>query len=378
MTTLRFLGTLLLAAAALACAGSPGPGPRKPTVILVSIDGFRWDYLDRGITPNLGRLATTGVRAEAMVPVFPTKTFPNHYSIVTGRYPGHHGIVGNTFRAPDLGTRYTMHDRALVRDGRFYLAEPIWVTAERQGQRTAPFYWPGSEAAIGGVRPAYNLAYNPVLPDADRVSRVLGWLDMPARRRPAFITMYLSGVDAAGHRYGPDAPETRSAIIHADSVVGSLIAGLEKRAIGDSVNLIVVSDHGMAATSPSRTISLGRYLPREWLDVDNLSPALMAWPRAGSKTRYMSDSARRRTSRCIGGPSCRNDFTWRGAHACRRSSRSPMRDGRSGGTARGGTPTVTTGTTTPSRTCGPSSSPTARHSVAGWWSRRSGTFTSIR
>ena len=200
---------------------------------------------------------------------------------MTGRYPGHHGIVGNTFRAPDLGTRYTMHDRALVRDGRFYLAEPIWVTAERQGQRTAPFYWPGSEAAIGGVRPAYNLAYNPVLPDADRVSRVLGWLDIPARRRPAFITMYLSGVDAAGHRYGPDAPETRSAIIHADSVVGSLIAGLEKRAIGDSVNLIVVSDHGMAATSPSRTISLGRYLPREWLDVDNLSPALMAWPRAG-------------------------------------------------------------------------------------------------
>lgn len=277
----RFLRVVLIAVCLAACARPTQPQSRRPTVVLVSIDGFRWDYLDRGITPNLARLAEEGVRARAMVPVFPTKTFPNHYSIVTGCYPAHHGIIGNTFSAPELGLKYSMHDRSVVRDGRFYGAEPIWVTAERQGQRTAPFFWPGSEAAIEGVRPTYSMPYNPVLPDADRVSRVLGWLDMPVRRRPTFVTMYMSGVDAAGHGFGPDAPETRAAIAHADSVIGILMAGLTRRGFADSVNLIVVSDHGMAATDSDRVIRLGDYLPRDWTDVDNLSPTLMAWPRAG-------------------------------------------------------------------------------------------------
>jgi predicted AlkP superfamily pyrophosphatase or phosphodiesterase len=281
MMALRFLRILPIAVCLAACAQPPQPQSRQPTVILVSVDGFRWDYLDRGITPNLTRLAGQGVRARAMVPVFPTLTFPNHYSIVTGRYPAHHGIIGNTFSAPELGLEYTMHDRTAVGDARFYGAEPIWVTAERQGQRTAPFFWPGSEAAIEGVRPTYWMAYNPVLPDADRVSRVLGWLDMPRRQRPTFITMYMSGVDAAGHRRGPNAPETLAAIAHADSVIGSLMTGLARRALADSVNVIIVSDHGMTATSPDRVIRLDNYVPYEWLDVDELSPTLMAWPRAG-------------------------------------------------------------------------------------------------
>ena len=141
--------SVLLAAFLAACSRSAGIESLRPTVVLVSIDGFRWDYLDRGLTPNLSRLAREGVRAEAMIPVFPTKTFPNHASIVTGRYPVHHGIIGNTFTAPDLGARFSMYDPRSVHDARFWLAEPIWVTAERQGQRTAPFFWPGSEAPIG-------------------------------------------------------------------------------------------------------------------------------------------------------------------------------------------------------------------------------------
>ena len=135
--------------------GGPGGSRDVRTVVLVSLDGFRWDYLDRGLTPNLSRLAREGVRAEAMVPVFPTKTFPNHLSIVTGRYPVGHGIVGNVFTAPDIGSRLTLWDTVAVRDARFYLAEPIWVAAERQGRRTAPLFWPGSEAPIHGVLPSY-------------------------------------------------------------------------------------------------------------------------------------------------------------------------------------------------------------------------------
>ena len=285
MTKRCLFRAVLLAASLAACAPSPESSPppqsRPPTIILVSIDGFRWDYLDRGVSPNLARLAREGVRARAMVPVFPSKTFPNHYSIVTGLYPAHHGIIGNTFTAPELGLQYSMHDRTAVRDARFYGGEPIWVTAERQGQRTAPFFWPGSEAAIEGVRATYSTAYDPELPDSVRASRVLAWLDEPRARRPTFITMYMSGVDNAGHRYGPDSPETRAAIAHADSAIGILVAGLTRRRLADSVNVIVVSDHGMAATSPDSVIRLGDYIPRSWIDVDNLSPTLMAWPHAG-------------------------------------------------------------------------------------------------
>jgi predicted AlkP superfamily pyrophosphatase or phosphodiesterase len=268
----------LAALVALACAGPPGPSG-APILVLVSIDGFRWDYLDRGITPNLSALAANGVRARAMIPVFPTKTFPNHTSIVTGEYPAHHGIVGNTFTAPDIEAHFSMEARENVRDGRFWLAEPIWVTAERQGQRTAPFFWPGSEAAIAGVRPTYSVPFDHSLPDTARVARVLEYLELPTDRRPTFVTMYLSGVDSAGHSFGPDAPQTRGAIAHADSIIGDLVRGIDRSNL--PVNVIVVSDHGMAALSRDRVIDLDRYLPHQWIDIDVLSPVLMAWPHAG-------------------------------------------------------------------------------------------------
>ena len=252
--------------------------PGRATVVLVSLDGFRWDYLDRGLTPNLSRLAREGVRAEAMVPVFPTKTFPNHYTIVTGRYPAKHGILGNVFTAPDLGARYTLRDRDAVRDGRFYLAEPIWVTAERQGRRTAPLFWPGSEAAINGVRPAYSLAFDGEMPDTARVRRLLEWLDLPLDRRPTFLTLYSSGVDNAGHEYGPDSLETSRAIAQADSLIGLLAAALAERG---PANLVIVSDHGMASTGPDRVIWLDDYISADAMQVDEMSALLTAWPSAG-------------------------------------------------------------------------------------------------
>ena len=248
-------------------------------MVLVSLDGFRWDYLDRGLTPNLSRLAREGVRAEAMVPVFPTKTFPNHLSIVTGRYPVGHGIVGNVFTAPDIGARLTLWDTAAVRDARFYLAEPIWVAAERQGRRTAPLFWPGSEAPIHGVLPSYTVRYDSDLPDSARVRRLLELLEQPPDRRPAFLTLYSSGVDNAGHDFGPDAPETRAAIARADSLMGLLVSGLDRGSPGS--NLVIVSDHGMTSTGPDRVVWLDQFVAADALKIDEMSALLTAWPASG-------------------------------------------------------------------------------------------------
>ena len=249
--------------------------------MLVSLDGFRWDYLDRGLTPALSRLAADGVRARALVPVFPTTTFPNHYTLVTGLTAGRHGIVGNRFSAPDVGRGFSMYDRTTVRDARFWQGEPIWVTAERQGFRTAIYFWPGSEAPIGGVRPTWWMPYDHDTPDTARVHQVLDWLALPPSHRPSLVTLYLSVVDQAGHDFGPDSPETDSAIVRADRVVGMLVDALALRA--GTVNLLVVSDHGMAATSPQRVVWLDDYVKRNWLEIDALSPVLMARPVPGKE-----------------------------------------------------------------------------------------------
>jgi predicted AlkP superfamily pyrophosphatase or phosphodiesterase len=268
------------------CAGkapeAPATGsPGRAVVLLVSLDGFRWDYLDRGLTPNLSRLAREGGRAEAMVPVFPTKTFPNHYSIVTGRYPARHGIVGNVFTAPDVGGRLTLWDTAAVRDARFYLAEPIWVTAERQGLKTAPLFWPGSDAAIGGIRPTYHVQFDGDLPDTTRVRRLREWLGQPDERKPRFLTLYSSGVDNAGHEYGPDTPETNRAIAQADSLVGALAAELSSVVGAGRLNLVIVSDHGMYSTGPDRVIWLDEYVAHDAMTTDEMSALLTAWPAGG-------------------------------------------------------------------------------------------------
>lgn len=232
----------------------------QPTVILVSLDGFRSDYLDRYSPPNLMRLARDGVRARWMTPSFPSKTFPNHYAIATGLYPQNNGIVENSVYDRETRRLFTMGNRSEVRDGRWWLGEPIWVTAEKQGQRAAAFFWPGSEARIGGKRPTFWMPFEDSMPNDLRVDTVLSWLDLPACARPTFLTLYFSDVDNAGHRYGPDAAETKAAVLQVDRDLGRLLDGLKAREIDTKVNLIVVSDHGMAAVDPNHTIQLGKMI----------------------------------------------------------------------------------------------------------------------
>jgi len=242
------IAVLLLIAGVVHAAGSGGvnaPAQRdKPYLVLVSLDGFRWDYPDTGNTPALDRIAAGGVRAERMIPVFPTLTFPNHYSIATGLYPARHRLVGNKFPNADRSAWYSLRDRDAVQDGRWYGGEPVWVAAEKAGMVTAAYYFVGTEAAVQGVPLSYWSPFDASVPGRARVRRVLEWLAMPAESRPHFVTLYFEDVDTATHRYGPGSAEARAAIVRVDGYLGALLDGIAGLPIADRVYVFVVSDHG--------------------------------------------------------------------------------------------------------------------------------------
>eukprot|EP01030_Chromulinospumella_sphaerica_P017895 gene17895-17738_t len=239
-----------------ACATAPPPpeaGPR-PLTILVSIDGFRPDYLNAADAPTLSRLASEGVLSpQGMRPSYPSLTFPNHYTLVTGKRPDHHGIVNNTMDVPGLGT-FSLGKAEAVTDRRWWdEAEPLWVTAEKAGVRTGTMFWPGSEADIRGVRPTRWSKFDHDMPSAQRVDVLLGWLDEPGFK-PGFATLYFDVVDTAGHRFGPGAPEVTAAVKDVDTALIRLLDGLKARGLEGKVNLVIVADHGMAPVLPGQTI----------------------------------------------------------------------------------------------------------------------------
>ncbi|MEO7048176.1 MAG: ectonucleotide pyrophosphatase/phosphodiesterase [Ferruginibacter sp.] len=217
---------------------------QKPYVILISLDGFRYDYAEKYDAVNIKALSATGVKAESMIPSYPSLTFPNHYTLVTGLYPSHHGLVSNGFYAPDRREGYSMKDSKAVKDGSWYGGTPLWVLAEEQHMLSASFYWVGSEAAIKGTLPTYYYNYNEAIPNTRRVEIVKDWLLLPPEKRPHLITVYFPETDHAGHKYGPDAPETGVAVKVVDSAIGQLADAV--RSTGLPVSFIIVSDHGMA------------------------------------------------------------------------------------------------------------------------------------
>lgn len=241
----------------------PGPVVDETTVILISLDGFRWDYVDWDEAATIRSLAENGVRAEGLIPSFPSKTFPCHYSIVTGLYPGNHGIVSNNMVDPVIGGEFHLSDRDAVEDTRWWGGEPIWVTAEKQGLTAAAMFWPGSEAAIAGVQPTYWHTFDKDFAFGDRVAQVLEWMDLPAAERPRLVTLYFEHPNDISHRYGPTAPETRAAVRGVDSQIADLLAGLEARGLSDSVDLVLTSDHGMAEVGPDQVVILDDYVTFE-------------------------------------------------------------------------------------------------------------------
>ena len=279
-----FRGTalgLLLALAALGCRPAPPLPADRAIVILISIDGWRWDYLERFAPPALSRLAAEGVLAEGLIPQFPSKTFPNHYTIVTGLTLAHHGIVSNNMRAPDIPGAFSMSNRDVLADPRWWAGEPIWNTVERQGRVAAAMFWPGSETVIGGRQATFWLEFDNDLPNRDRVDQVVEWLRLPEGKRPSFLTLYFSDVDNAGHDWGPDSEQVREASLTVDRSVGALVAGVAAAGLTDRVNYVVVSDHGMAALSRDRVIVVDDYIDPATAEIVDWAPVLGLSPKDG-------------------------------------------------------------------------------------------------
>ncbi len=261
----------------------PRPADPGSLTILISLDGFRWDYPDRYEAPTLRALAADGVRMRSLTPSFPTKTFPNHYTLVTGLRPVRHGIVGNWFYDPERGETFGMSKAASNTDEHWWGGEPLWITAERQGVRSVCYFWPGSEAAHDGVRPSRWLPFNDKIPSPERVDGLLGWLEGPAATRPRFATLYFSAVDHGGHRHGPDAPELQASITEVDAALARLLAGLERLGLRNRTNLIVVSDHGMSPQSPDRVVFLEDLVDVRTVEIETTGPYAGLRPKPGTR-----------------------------------------------------------------------------------------------
>ena len=270
---IRRLVSVVVAGLALILFGcTTAPPNDRPIVILVSIDGFRWDYLETYRPPTLLALAAEGVRAEGLIPQFPSKTFPNHYTIVTGLRLANHGILSNNMVAPDIPGRFGLRNRDVLADPRWWGGEPIWNTAERQGLKASAMFWPGSEAPINGRHATYWMPFDDKMPLAARVSQTLAWLALPDDRRPSFLTVYFSDVDSAGHSAGPDSQEVRDAITRVDAAMSQLVSGVRASPQGGRVHFVIVSDHGMAPLSPSRMILLDSLIDVETVEIIDWSP----------------------------------------------------------------------------------------------------------
>ena len=223
-------------------------------VILISFDGFRYDYMERVDTPNFDRIAKDGIKAKSLKPIFPSFTFPNHYAIATGCYADKHKILGNEF-STFLG-EYSYKNKDTVQDAKWYGGEPIWVTAEKNGIITATYFWVGSEAKIGGYYPTYYKNYQSGIDSEVKIKQVVDWLELPIQERPRLICLYFNEPDHAGHVYGADSKEVNEQIKISDDILGTLIESLKKLDIYNNINFIIVSDHGMVDVSEKKVINI--------------------------------------------------------------------------------------------------------------------------
>ncbi len=231
---------------------------QAPYVVMVSLDGFRHDYAAKFGAINLLKMAADGLSTPAMIPSFPTKTFPNHYSLVTGMYPGTHGIVSNEFYDPERDRTYRVGNREAVQDSSWYGGTPLWVLAEKQGMKSASYFWVGSEAPIQGIYPSYYSYFDDKVPHSTRINQAIDWLKLPPAKRPHFITLYFSPVDTEGHRHGPDSDEVAAAVRSLDAELGILRQRLDS--LGLPLTLIITSDHGMTPITGKDPIILSELI----------------------------------------------------------------------------------------------------------------------
>ncbi len=223
-------------------------------VLLISLDGYRYDYAEKYGAEVILSYANSGVKAEKMYACYPTKTFPNHISIITGLYPQSHGIVANEFYNPALDADYSIRDPYTIKDGSWYGGTPLWVLAEQQGIKTASYFWLGSEAAIQGVRPTYYEVFDGSVPYAERVDGVVDWFTLEKSKRPRFVTLYLPAADQSGHKYGPESEQMEATVKNLDDTISYLMDKLNS--IELNINVFIVSDHGMIEIDQDNKVDL--------------------------------------------------------------------------------------------------------------------------
>lgn len=241
----------------------------KPYLILISADGFRYDYTKKYNAKNLLKLSKQGVSAKAMLPSFPSITFPNHWSLITGLYPSHHGLVDNFFYDYSRKEFYAMSKQEKAEDGSWYGGTPLWSLAEKQGVVSASLHWVGSASEAGGTRPTYYYHYHEKFTPEEKISKVINWLKLPEEVRPHFISLYFPEVDAAGHHYGPESEETKNSVKLVDAAIGNLVKKVNELGL-KNVNFIFVSDHGMIKVDQENPLSIPEVLlDKERFDIYN-------------------------------------------------------------------------------------------------------------
>ncbi len=244
----------------------------RPYVLLVSFDGFGANYLEWYDTPNFDDFAEHGVKADGLKPQFPSKTFPNHYTIATGMYIENHGLIANSFYDAKLDLYFSLKNRDRVEDGRFYGGEPIWVTAEKQDVKTAAYFWVGTEASINQTQPSIWKIYDQGVSFQSRIDSVASWFSLPEDRRPHFIALYFHEPDGAGHNYGPKSEKTRKKVEEIDSVLGNLLQSMAKLSISDQLNIIITSDHGMAEVRSENAVFINQYVDLNGVMIEGGGP----------------------------------------------------------------------------------------------------------
>ena len=255
----------------------------RAPVLMISVDGLMNEYIERNETPNFDRFLSEGVQAEYMIPVFPTKTFPNHWSLATGLYVENHGIISNSFYDYELDARFSYGAPDGQHDSRWWGGEPIWVTAEKQGKTSVNFFWPGSEATFDGLQSTKWVDYDGSIPDSTRIDSIAAWFNPEGDVRADFGTLYFSFVDSRGHRYGPNSPEVDEAVIDMDILLGYFMQKLDEVGLSDKINVLLVSDHGMAAQSEDKVVFLDEIINLDDVDMIDWSPVAMIRPDEGKK-----------------------------------------------------------------------------------------------
>ncbi|KAM3866496.1 glycerophosphocholine cholinephosphodiesterase ENPP6, partial [Diretmus argenteus] len=254
----------------------------RPLLVFL-IDGFRYDYMDDlHALPGFRELVGSGVKVDYMTPDFPSLSYPNYYSLMTGRYCEVHHMTGNYMWDEASSKEFLIGTNA---DSRLPLwwdgSEPIWVTLQKLGKSVFMYYWPGCEVEILGVRPKFcrEYVYNPSEKNlTDSIEHALNALQSGQGDMAA---IYYEKIDVEGHHFGPDSEQVRTAVRRLDQAMQTLNHKIKEKKMADQLNIVLFSDHGMTQLQwMEKVIELDRYINMaDIVKMMDRGPVVSLWPK---------------------------------------------------------------------------------------------------